>query len=94
MSTSSQLLSRRAFGRIAAGGRGGCRGGRAERLFGRGRQALGRRPVAELLPGQTDRLQQVVGDAVGGVQSVRPVARDADAEFAEFLVRDNRHKES
>ncbi|MFE4369801.1 ABC transporter substrate-binding protein [Streptomyces sp. NPDC056835] len=46
---------------------------------------------------QVGRARDIVGrPLVAGIlgQSVRPVVRDADAEFAEFLVRDNRHKES
>ncbi|PVC93723.1 extracellular solute-binding protein [Streptomyces sp. CS147] len=46
---------------------------------------------------QVGRARDIVGrPLVAGIlgQSVRPVVRDADAEFADFLVRDNRHKES
>ncbi|MFI1780538.1 ABC transporter substrate-binding protein [Streptomyces rubiginosohelvolus] len=46
---------------------------------------------------QVGRARDIVGrPLVAGIlgQSVRPVVRDADAEFAQFLVRDNRHKES
>ncbi|NEB75558.1 sugar ABC transporter substrate-binding protein [Streptomyces sp. SID14478] len=46
---------------------------------------------------QVGRARDIVGrPLVAGIlgQSVAPVARDADAEFADFLVRDNRHKES
>ncbi|MFG2174458.1 ABC transporter substrate-binding protein [Streptomyces niveus] len=46
---------------------------------------------------QVGRARDIVGrPLVAGIlgESVPPVARDADAEFAEFLVRDNRHKES
>ncbi|MFD4239632.1 ABC transporter substrate-binding protein [Streptomyces sp. NPDC058542] len=46
---------------------------------------------------QVGRARDIVGrPLVAGIlgESVRPVVRDADAEFAEFLVRDNRHKES
>ncbi|MEU3577228.1 sugar ABC transporter substrate-binding protein [Streptomyces globisporus] len=46
---------------------------------------------------QVGRARDIVGrPLVAGIlsQSVRPVARDAHAEFADFLVRDNRHKES
>ncbi|MFE8911125.1 ABC transporter substrate-binding protein [Streptomyces globisporus] len=46
---------------------------------------------------QVGRARDIVGrPLVAGIlgQSVRPVVRDADAEFAGFLVRDNRHKES
>ncbi|MGW6061652.1 ABC transporter substrate-binding protein [Streptomyces sp. NPDC055189] len=46
---------------------------------------------------QVGRARDIVGrPLVASIlgQSVRPVARDADAEFADFLVRDNRHKES
>ncbi|MFJ8821106.1 ABC transporter substrate-binding protein [Streptomyces sp. NPDC102467] len=46
---------------------------------------------------QVGRARDIVGrPLVAGIlgQSVPPVARDADAEFADFLVRDNRHKES
>ncbi|MEU5560199.1 sugar ABC transporter substrate-binding protein [Streptomyces globisporus] len=46
---------------------------------------------------QVGRARDIVGrPLVAGIlgQSVRPVVRDAHAEFADFLVRDNRHKES
>ncbi|PSK68051.1 ABC transporter substrate-binding protein [Streptomyces sp. CS149] len=46
---------------------------------------------------QVGRARDIVGrPLVAGIlgQSVGPVVRDADAEFADFLVRDNRHKES
>ncbi|RII17670.1 putative ABC transporter-binding protein precursor [Streptomyces sp. YIM 130001] len=46
---------------------------------------------------QVGRARDIVGrPLVAGIlgERVGPVARDADAEFAEFLVRDNRHKES
>lgn len=46
---------------------------------------------------QVGRARDIVGrPLVAGIlgESVPPVARDADAEFAEFLVRDNRHQES
>ncbi|MEU3881853.1 ABC transporter substrate-binding protein [Streptomyces californicus] len=46
---------------------------------------------------QVGRARDIVGrPLVAGIlgESVRPVVRDADAEFADFLVRDNRHKES
>ncbi|MEU8625004.1 sugar ABC transporter substrate-binding protein [Streptomyces sp. NPDC048669] len=46
---------------------------------------------------QVGRARDIVGrPLVAGIlgESVPPVVRDADAEFAEFLVRDNRHKES
>ncbi|MGQ4732337.1 ABC transporter substrate-binding protein [Streptomyces sp. Ju416(a)] len=46
---------------------------------------------------QVGRARDIVGrPLVAGIlgQSVRPAVRDADAEFADFLVRDNRHKES
>ncbi|MFF5566837.1 ABC transporter substrate-binding protein [Streptomyces sp. NPDC012623] len=46
---------------------------------------------------QVGRARDIVGrPLVAGIlgEPVRPVVRDADAEFAEFLVRDNRHKES
>ncbi|MFF5724860.1 ABC transporter substrate-binding protein [[Kitasatospora] papulosa] len=46
---------------------------------------------------QVGRARDIVGrPLVAGIlgNDVRPVARDADAEFAGFLVRDNRHKES
>ncbi|MFD8570123.1 ABC transporter substrate-binding protein [Streptomyces sp. NPDC059639] len=46
---------------------------------------------------QVGRARDIVGrPLVAGIlgKSVPPVARDADAEFADFLVRDNRHKES
>ncbi|MFJ7524634.1 ABC transporter substrate-binding protein [Streptomyces griseus] len=46
---------------------------------------------------QVGRARDIVGrPLVAGIlgQSVRPVVRDADAKFADFLVRDNRHKES
>ncbi|MFE9726785.1 ABC transporter substrate-binding protein [Streptomyces sp. NPDC005794] len=46
---------------------------------------------------QVGRARDIVGrPLVAGIlgNDVRPVARDADAEFADFLVRDNRHKES
>ncbi|MGY0490182.1 ABC transporter substrate-binding protein [Streptomyces sp. WG-D5] len=46
---------------------------------------------------QVGRARDIVGrPLVAGIlgQDVASVARDADAEFGEFLVRDNRHKES
>ncbi|WP_446033653.1 extracellular solute-binding protein [Streptomyces olivaceus] len=46
---------------------------------------------------QVGRARDIVGRPLVAAilgESVRPVARDADAEFADFLVRDNRHKES
>ncbi|TYR64076.1 ABC transporter substrate-binding protein [Streptomyces parvus] len=46
---------------------------------------------------QVGRARDIVGrPLVAGIlgQSVRPAVRDADTEFADFLVRDNRHKES
>ncbi|MEV1007221.1 extracellular solute-binding protein [Streptomyces sp. NPDC049881] len=46
---------------------------------------------------QVGRARDIVGrPLVAGIlgQSVPGVARDADAEFADFLVRDNRHRES
>ncbi|MDT0445647.1 ABC transporter substrate-binding protein [Streptomyces johnsoniae] len=46
---------------------------------------------------QVSRARDIVGrPLVAGIlgESVPPVARDADAEFADFLVRDNRHRES
>ena len=46
---------------------------------------------------QVGRARDIVGrPLVAGIlgQSVGPVVRDADAECADFLVRDNRHKES
>lgn len=46
---------------------------------------------------QVGRARDIVGrPLVAGIlgESVEPVVRDADAEFADFLVRDNRHKES
>ncbi|WP_049569248.1 extracellular solute-binding protein [Streptomyces sp. SBT349] len=46
---------------------------------------------------QVSRARDIVGrPLVAGIlgESVEPVARDADAEFADFLVRDNRHRES
>ncbi|MET7542822.1 sugar ABC transporter substrate-binding protein [Streptomyces sp. NPDC005507] len=46
---------------------------------------------------QVGRARDIVGrPLVAGIlgEPVRPVVRDADAEFADFLVRDNRHKES
>ncbi|MFC8128288.1 ABC transporter substrate-binding protein [Streptomyces sp. NPDC057302] len=46
---------------------------------------------------QVGRARDIVGRPLVAAilgESVRPVVRDADAEFAEFLVRDNRHKES
>ncbi|MGW6775908.1 ABC transporter substrate-binding protein [Streptomyces sp. NPDC055037] len=46
---------------------------------------------------QVGRARDIVGrPLVAGIlgEAVPPVARDADAEFADFLVRDNRHKES
>ncbi|WP_220039647.1 extracellular solute-binding protein [Nonomuraea aridisoli] len=45
---------------------------------------------------QVGRARDIVGrPLVAGIlgQPVAPVAREADAEFAEFLVRDNRHRE-
>ncbi|WP_432253698.1 ABC transporter substrate-binding protein [Streptomyces sp. HNM1019] len=46
---------------------------------------------------QVGRARDIVGrPLVAGIlgKPVQPVVRDADAEFADFLVRDNRHKES
>ncbi|MEU6674274.1 sugar ABC transporter substrate-binding protein [Streptomyces sp. NPDC046925] len=46
---------------------------------------------------QVGRARDIVGRPLVAAilgESVPPVARDADAEFADFLVRDNRHKES
>ncbi|MEV6588751.1 ABC transporter substrate-binding protein [Streptomyces acidicola] len=46
---------------------------------------------------QVGRARDIVGrPLVAGIlgEAVEPVARDADAEFADFLVRDNRHQES
>ncbi|MFB7273487.1 ABC transporter substrate-binding protein [Streptomyces sp. NPDC056244] len=46
---------------------------------------------------QVGRARDIVGrPLVAGIlgKPVKPVIRDADAEFADFLVRDNRHKES
>ncbi|OON80681.1 ABC transporter substrate-binding protein [Streptomyces tsukubensis] len=46
---------------------------------------------------QVGRARDIVGrPLVAGIlgNRVEPVVRDADAEFADFLVRDNRHKES
>ncbi|MBL1111132.1 sugar ABC transporter substrate-binding protein [Streptomyces sp. 110] len=46
---------------------------------------------------QVGRARDIVGrPLVAGIlgEAVEPVARDADAEFSDFLVRDNRHQES
>lgn len=46
---------------------------------------------------QVGRARDIIGrPLVAGIlgDSVEPVVRDADAEFADFLVRDNRHRES
>ncbi|MFJ4920381.1 ABC transporter substrate-binding protein [Streptomyces sp. NPDC088725] len=46
---------------------------------------------------QVGRARDIIGrPLVAGIlgQAVEPVARDAHAEFADFLVRDNRHRES
>ncbi len=46
---------------------------------------------------QVGRARDIIGRPLVAAilgESVRPVARDAHAEFADFLVRDNRHQES
>lgn len=46
---------------------------------------------------QVGRARDIIGRPLVAAilgESVAPVVRDADAEFADFLVRDNRHKES
>lgn len=46
---------------------------------------------------QVGRARDIIGRPLVAAilgEPVRPVARDAHAEFTDFLVRDNRHKES